>query len=970
MIISASNQVILDKQEKLLKAKPATSISEFTKRWTEGLTVGEGAMNDITDEITTSLNILQNRFGKLDFSKTDELTAFASEYLVISKEIQIANKVVANEQGLYGERAIQYNKDRLIQLAQLKNVTIETALAENTGTVENKKKIAEYSINITSELGKRLEIEQKIAMLGLDGVEKASEEYKYSMLILDAKEKQSKLLLEKKSTQFGIGTDRDSLSSRKSEIESIGKLEGKSGKKTQTEYKNILELLKLMDELEAIGLERVYSKNKLLNDNAKINDKFSKAQSKLVEDGLRLDGLAKAELITKSQVLKYEMDRKQILLDAYNLSPKLIKTRNDMLDKLELENEVKQLGLDIVKEERTEREAMLSSMVQLGGVLSTISGQTGSSMMGQAGNILGGLGGIGQGMQAGQEAQAMGGLQGALGMAGGYGMAVSAGIGMLQGIFNKPADDYSKQNQEQQDLYSENTSALQDLTSAMGQVQGGVRNLSDSLVSSFAKMPTLENIFGGQDIMDTILDRMMGTREFGSASWMEEVTHSGSKGFAGIGAKEGSVEYNQYSESAQSLYSQLVGGNVSNATLDQLTLFADRLDSLNKGIEDNYSVMADLVKAYISGVEEMERVSKDFSIAINLQSMEGIDYLDKEQYLKQYEDLYDQLGVVMTDEIRSELEDMWRDSPSMVTVTQDMRSSFLDVFKGGGVSMGDAFASTIGDYMGAFTTNLAQVMFDTTFGGQIEKLEDSFLNAMTKLSDLKMEGGQVTSDMITDLIMPDLDMAFGIMESARKEGEMFDEILKNITETGLQMGYTFSELAEAGMLDGTSKGLYETLLSGLVGDSSMIDSVMQDVSQAIVDSFAKQSIDQMLGEEILKMSTELNLALAEGDISDLGALSQKALELGMLAESERAKMDAIRDIFDYNSDTEYTSESQNITYETGTTSSIVNNYYLTSKIEAGNVIVGTEDLEELVEKTLDITVEKLKIDKGIDLTRI
>lgn len=969
-IISDTNQEILGKNKKLLESAPAKTIGEFTRRWTEGLSVGKGSMKDISDDVSEALNVLQSKFGKLDFSKTKELTEFASEYLVVSKEIQIAKKVISNEDGIYREADIAYNKGRLSQLEKLKAITIETALAEKTGTVEAKKKITEYDVNITRELDKRLELEQKIAMVGLDGVEKANEEYKYTLLILEAREKQSKLLIGKKSDQFGIGADKQALLKRQVEIEKMGTLKGESGKKIQTEYKNTVELLKLIDGLETVSLEKTLAKNKWLNENYKINQKFAKAQSKLVEEGLVLDRLSKANLVTKSQELKFNRERKQILLDAYNLNPKLIKTQDDMLEKLKLENEIKRLGLDIVKEERAEREAMLSSMVQLGGVLSTISGQTGSSVMGQAGNILGGLGGIGQGMQAGQEAQAMGGLQGALGMAGGYGMAISAGIGMLQGIFNKPADDYSKQNKEQQDLYSENTSALQDLTTAMGQVQSGVRNLSDSLISSIASIPTLEKMGAGQSIMDTILDRMMGTREFGSASWMEEITHSGSKGFAGIGSKPGSTEYRQYTEGAQSLYGQLVGGSMADATLDQLRLFSDRLDTLNKGIEDNYSIMSDLVEAYVNGVEEMQRVSENFAIAINLQSMQGIEYLDKEQYLKQYEDLYDQLGVTMTDEIRSELEDMWRDSPSMVTVTQDMRSSFLDIFQEGGTSMGDAFASTIGDYLGAFTSNLAQVMFDTTFGSQIEKLEDSFLSAMTSLSDLKMEGEKVTTDMISDLIKPSLDEVFGIMDSAKQEGEMFDEVLKQITETGLQMGYTFSELAEAGILDGTSKGLYDTLLSGLVGDASMIDSVMEDVSKKIVDSFAKQSIDQMLGAEILKLSTDLNLALAEGGIEDLGALSQKALELGMMAEAERSKLDAIKDIFDYDASTEYTSENQNITYETGTTSAITNNYYLTSKVEAGSVITSTEDLEDFVSKTLDIMVERFKTDKGIDLESI
>ncbi|MGL4425656.1 MAG: hypothetical protein ACRCTC_05305, partial [Cetobacterium sp.] len=104
------------------------------------------------------------------------------------------------------------------------------------------------------------------------------------------------------------------------------------------------------------------------------------------------------------------------------------------------------------------------------------------------------------------------------------------------------------------------------------------------------------------------------------------------------------------------------------------------------------------------------------------------------------------------------------------------------------------------------------------------------------------------------------------------------------------------------------------------------------------------------------------------NFDSLAGLANEALSVGMMLDEQRQRLEAIKSMFDFNGDINYESQESNVDYSSGTSSNIVNNYFLTASVEAGNVIE-SDSIDRLTDSLLDSIIEKLRVDRGIDITK-
>ena len=75
-------------------------------------------------------------------------------------------------------------------------------------------------------------------------------------------------------------------------------------------------------------------------------------------------------------------------------------------------------------------------------------------------------------------------------------------------------------------------------------------------------------------------------------------------------------------------------------------------------------------------------------------------------------------------------------------------------------------------------------------------------------------------------------------------------------------------------------------------------------------------------------------------------------------------------MYEYDKNIEYTSENQNITYDTGTSTQTVYNYYVTTNLDVGVGIGTSEEWDYVGKRITDKVIDSMQYDKGYDLGRL
>ena len=590
------------------------------------------------------------------------------------------------------------------------------------------------------------------------------------------------------------------------------------------------------------------------------------------------------------------------------------------------------------------------------------------------GGVIGSLvGNITGGGIASQQAGSLAGM--VTGAISGLNPWVSAGIqvgaSILGGMFGDSGvsqEEAERRTKESNKIYSKNTEALQKLAQNMANLSGGVDGLNNSLISSFSKLPTVGNLNRVTESMTQLWKTMDKTRLFNDVAY--QVTKSKkSKGFLGIGGSTTSWTETIELSVAEMLNRYGFKGTIDDMTTDQIRDFSSWLDDYDMGDSDNFSILADALEDYAEALDKMEKNIESFFYDATMESFEGISSLQQEELRQQIETFYKNLGLQIDDEMSAEIDKLAEQMSVMVTIMQDVRADFISSWRTSGVDAGQAFMGAMSPYIDAMLTNISQIYYDVYFSDITKQLEDEFKLLSEKLVELKKKGEDLNWDEVAGELSGSFETVLGIISSTKNETESFNTILLELQKQALESGLSLSDIFDLGLVTETQKTVIDTFKDALTSSEadSAFSAIGDMVGDTIGEALVNKMIDNVMGDKIFEMTAMLDKAVS-GNLSfdSLAGLASEAMSVGMMLEGERLRFEAIRDMFDFNKDITYAEQDNSIEYSSGVTSSVTNIYNISSSVEAGNV-VEADSVERLADGLLDIILEKLRVERGINL---
>ncbi|MGL5962552.1 MAG: phage tail tape measure protein [Cetobacterium sp.] len=562
-------------------------------------------------------------------------------------------------------------------------------------------------------------------------------------------------------------------------------------------------------------------------------------------------------------------------------------------------------------------------------------------------------------------------LSGATGLSKeGAGMAISAGMSLIGGLFGK--DDAKSQAKAQKKTdeankeYSANTDALNKLSQSMAGLLSGVNGLKTSMLQSISQIPTIGKIARSEKAMQSMVENIKNNRNFEDASYQVTKHKKGKKGFAGIGATAGTSWTETNKVSVQQLLDKWggFGTDINKLTTDQLQQFSTWLKKYDMGEQDNFNVLADSIENYALALKTYEDNVKKFFYNATMEGFKGISVQKEEDLREQYVEFYKNLGFEMNKTTMDMIDELVKETTSSVEIMGEVREQFISTWARSGMDAGSVFMKAMAPYFDATINNMSQVFFDVYYSDMVDVLEKSFLDMSEKLVELKKQGKEMKFEDLAEELYKGFDSAIGAIGDAKKETASFNEILIELQKRALEAGLSISDLGDLGLLTDTQSSVMDTFRNALTSDTSGLESIGNFMGDTIGNALADSLIDKMMGDKILEMSASLDKVLS-GNLGydSLAGLASEALSVGIMMEEQRKRLESIKSMFDFSGAISYDSQESNINYTTGTSQSVVNNYYISSDINAGNIIQA-EDLESLTKAQIDSILGFFK-DRGI-----
>lgn len=558
------------------------------------------------------------------------------------------------------------------------------------------------------------------------------------------------------------------------------------------------------------------------------------------------------------------------------------------------------------------------------------------------------------------------------------GMAIGIAGSIVGGLFGgkdksakrqAEADRYSR---EQKKLYDKNTEALNKLAQNMANLLGGVGTLNSTLISSFSKIPTIGKLGRTQGALESMFDTMNKNRAFENVSYQTEHSKTKKKkGFAGIG---GSSSTTTWTETHTMTPEQLLRewgykGSMDDMTTDEMREFSKWLGDYEKGSNNNFNILASAIEDYADALDKFERNIENFFYDATMESFSGISSLAQEELRQQIEDFYKNLGMTIDDELSAEIDKLAEQMSVMVTIMGDVRGQFLATWRDSGQQAGQAFVSSMSPYIEAMLDNMSQIFFDVYFSDAVDVLEAEFKNMAEELVELKRQGEDMEWDSVADSMADSFGNVLDAIMLAKEETAQFNDVLIELQKQALEAGLSLSEVAEIGLLTNTQRGLVDSFKGALLSDSSQgaYEEMGSFVGDMVGNALATKMLDT-LDYGLLEFANNIDEVLSGAmDFDSLVGLASQSLALSMQASDSQKRLEAIQDMFSLK-DITYENQSDTVNYSSGQSTSLVQNFFLSSNLEAGNVIE-SDSVERLTDVMLDQIIEKLKVDKGIDITK-
>lgn len=590
-------------------------------------------------------------------------------------------------------------------------------------------------------------------------------------------------------------------------------------------------------------------------------------------------------------------------------------------------------------------------------------GQLGGSFMGglfgngQAGGELGSIGGM------------IGGMFGPMGAVAGSMLGGALG-GLFGGDSEKDQAKAQKKTEEANRLYQENTNALNKLANNMANLNSGIDSLNSSLLSSFSQIPTFDKLNSVTDALKEMNKTLISSRDFGSVAY--QITKSKKSG-GGLFSKSQTVQWTEtHEKTLQDMLNQYgFKGSIYDMDSKQLQNFADWLEDVKLGEQSNVEGMAQLIQDYADAMNKMEDNINDFFYDATMEGFSGISSLAQEELKLQLTDFYKNLGITIDEEMQSEIDKLAEQMSIMVTIMKDVRGEFLDVWRETGTSAGEAFVSSMKPYMDSLLGNISQVYYDVYFSNVTESLEDSFKKISEELVELKKQGANLNWDDVGGKLAGEFDKVLSAIISAKQESESFNEIIMQLQKQAIEAGLSLSELFELGLVSNTQGEVLETFKDAVLSDQDdgALTAIGDFMGDKIGKALSEKLMDNLFSSQILEFSNQLDSVLSgELKFSQLAGLMSQANAIGIGMEQSRLQLEAILAGFDFSADVNYTTDSSRVEYSSGTSQQNTYVYNISSAINASNVIE-SDSIQSLADELLDMLIEKLRVDKGVDITK-
>ena len=427
---------------------------------------------------------------------------------------------------------------------------------------------------------------------------------------------------------------------------------------------------------------------------------------------------------------------------------------------------------------------------------------TGSSTISNIGSLLGGIQGLGSAastlagpatttgsiasLSAAQGAAAAGaGLAAAGAIATGVGAAIGIAIlagSMMSSKAKKKAAAIDAKNKENENIYSEQTKAMQKLTQALMRNSEIIKSFSDRMLSDVSKNPTLKGILGGEKNFENVYTSMLNGKHFDDISALEK----GSESYRKIFRKKHKDTYKAVKVSEDKLLKYL---KFNKTELDAFT--DDEMRQLNNALK-NVSHQ-DLIKATgrdltQSNIEEWKKQINEFVTQLNildrekkelfngatLESLIGIDYISEKKLIEEYTEQFKQMGLV-GEQYNATIKEMVKNNQVLVTVMQDVRAQTIEGF----VSGNGGFVTSMKGYFEKVFRNASSIAYDVAFSDLDKYFNDEFKKISEKLVNIKKTGKLNFNDLLTGVDFNKLKLAEGIETQAKKSIDTIKQFLLN-----------------------------------------------------------------------------------------------------------------------------------------------------------------------------------------------
>ena len=454
-----------------------------------------------------------------------------------------------------------------------------------------------------------------------------------------------------------------------------------------------------------------------------------------------------------------------------------------------------------IKERVAKIESITNGLSSLSGGISSIGAQTGSSTLSNLGSLIGGMQSLGTAFgtltgpatttgslasissASGTAATAGAGLAAAGAIATGVGAAIGIAMianSMIESKAKKKAAAIDAKNKENENIYSEQTKAMQQLTQALMRNSEIIKSFSDRMLSDVAKNPTLKSIYGGEKNFENLYTSMVNGKHFSDISALERGSASVRKMFK----KKHKDTYTAVTIGEAQLLKYL---GFDKTELDAFN--NDEIRQLNEALkkvshndlrkatgrdltQSNLDEWKKQISEFVTQLDILEREKKELFNGATLESLTGIDYISEKKLIEEYTEQFKQMGLV-GDKYNATIREMAKNNQVLVTAMQDVRAQTIE-----GLASGNGgFVTSMKSYFEKIFKNASSIAYDVAFSDLDRYFNDEFKKISEKLVNIKKTGKLNFNDLLSGIDFSKLKLAEGIETQAKKSLDTIKQFL-------------------------------------------------------------------------------------------------------------------------------------------------------------------------------------------------